>query len=276
MNTLPVCLMSRVMWKPQAAGWWMKYFSLTLANYAGQAWLCISYCCSRRQCHHRYTCWLLAPKESIFAESEERCLCFQVCLWCSTVRWMNGKYISTKKKKKSGSFSKARTISLILLPELRARCTSVLTTEIVVSVDQPQCWSMCFLFNYRVIYSISPSLFGTRHHFHGRQLSTDSGRGAGGDDSSSLHLLYTLFLLLLHQGFPCGSAGKRIRLQFRRPGFNLWVWKIPWRRERLPTPVFWPKELHGLYSPWSCREWHTAEQLSLSQVVIFQYGFSLS
>ena len=179
MNTLPVCLMSRVMWKPQAAGWWMKYFSLTLANYAGQAWLCISYCCSRRQCHHRYTCWLLAPKESIFAESEERCLCFQVCLWCSTVRWMNGKYISTKKKKKSGSFSKARTISLILLPELRARCTSVLTTEIVVSVDQPQCWSMCFLFNYRVIYSISPSLFGTRHHFHGRQLSTDSGRGAG-------------------------------------------------------------------------------------------------
>lgn len=24
----------------------------------------------RRQCHHRYTCWLLAPKESIFAESE--------------------------------------------------------------------------------------------------------------------------------------------------------------------------------------------------------------
>ena len=100
MNTLPVCLMSRVMWKPQAAGWWMKYFSLTLANYAGQAWLCIGYCCSRRQCHHRYPCWLLAPKECIFAESEERCLCFQVCLWCSTVRWMNGKYISTKKKKK--------------------------------------------------------------------------------------------------------------------------------------------------------------------------------
>ena len=30
-----------------------------------------------------------------------------------------------------------------------------------------------------------------------------------------------------------------------------WVWplgwKIPWRRERLPTPVFWPGESHGLY-----------------------------
>ena len=28
----------------------------------------------------------------------------------------------------------------------------------------------------------------------------------------------------------------------------------PWRRERLPTPVFWPGEFHGLYSPWVCKE----------------------
>ena len=26
-----------------------------------------------------------------------------------------------------------------------------------------------------------------------------------------------------------------------RPGFNPWVGTIPWRRERLPTPVFWPE-----------------------------------
>ena len=32
-------------------------------------------------------------------------------------------------------------------------------------------------------------------------------------------------------------------------GFNPWVGKIPWRRERLPTPVFWPGEFRGLYSP---------------------------
>ena len=32
-----------------------------------------------------------------------------------------------------------------------------------------------------------------------------------------------------------------------------WVGKIPWRRKRLPTPVFWLGELHGVYSPWSCR-----------------------
>ena len=24
--------------------------------------------------------------------------------------------------------------------------------------------------------------------------------------------------------------------------------KIPWRRDRLPTPVFWPGKFHGLYS----------------------------
>ena len=36
------------------------------------------------------------------------------------------------------------------------------------------------------------------------------------------------------------------RLQYGRPGFDPWVGKIPWRRERLPTPVFWPGEFHGI------------------------------
>ena len=42
-----------------------------------------------------------------------------------------------------------------------------------------------------------------------------------------------------------------------------WVGKIPWRRERLPTPVFWSGEFHGLYSPEGCRV-NTTEWLSLS------------
>uniref|UniRef100_A0AAA9T9Z7 DNA mismatch repair protein n=1 Tax=Bos taurus TaxID=9913 RepID=A0AAA9T9Z7_BOVIN len=29
------------------------------------------------------------------------------------------------------------------------------------------------------------------------------------------------------------------------PGFDSWVGKIPWRRERVPTPVLWPGEFHG-------------------------------
>ena len=45
--------------------------------------------------------------------------------------------------------------------------------------------------------------------------------------------------------------------------FNPWVGKIPWKRERLPTSVFWPGEFHGLYSPWGHKELDMSEQLSL-------------
>ena len=37
---------------------------------------------------------------------------------------------------------------------------------------------------------------------------------------------------------------------------------MPWRRERLPTPVFWPGEFQGLYSPWGRKESDTTERLS--------------
>ena len=52
-------------------------------------------------------------------------------------------------------------------------------------------------------------------------------------------------------------------LQCGRPEFDPWVGKIPWRRERLPTPVFWPGEFQGLYSPWGHKESDTTEWLSL-------------
>ena len=49
-------------------------------------------------------------------------------------------------------------------------------------------------------------------------------------------------------GFPNSSVVKDL-LQCGRPEFDSWVGKIPWRRERLPIPVFCPGEFHGLYSP---------------------------
>ena len=55
----------------------------------------------------------------------------------------------------------------------------------------------------------------------------------------------------------------RSSLQCRRPGFDPRVGKIPWRRERLLTPAFWPGEFHGLHSSWRCKEWDTTEQLYL-------------
>ena len=45
-------------------------------------------------------------------------------------------------------------------------------------------------------------------------------------------------------GFSGGSDSKEC-LQCRRPGFNPWVGKIPWRRAWKPTPVFLPEESHA-------------------------------
>ena len=39
-------------------------------------------------------------------------------------------------------------------------------------------------------------------------------------------------------GFPDGTSGKESTSQCRRARFDSWVRKIPWRRHRLPTPVF--------------------------------------
>ena len=44
---------------------------------------------------------------------------------------------------------------------------------------------------------------------------------------------------------------KKKSLQCKRPGLNLRVRKIPWRREWLPTLVFLPGEFHGQRSLWA-------------------------
>ena len=51
--------------------------------------------------------------------------------------------------------------------------------------------------------------------------------------------------------------------------FDPWVGEIPWRRERLPTPVFFPRESHGQrslvgYSPWGHKELDATEWLTVS------------
>ena len=57
-----------------------------------------------------------------------------------------------------------------------------------------------------------------------------------------------------------------------------WVGKIPWRREWLSTPVFWPGECQGQkmlvgYSPWSLKEWDVIEQLSLSFHIYVEFNY---
>ena len=62
------------------------------------------------------------------------------------------------------------------------------------------------------------------------------------------------------------QAVKSICLQCRRPRFDPWVEKIPWRRRWQPTPVLLPGESHGWkslvgYNPWGRKESDTTEQL---------------
>ena len=67
--------------------------------------------------------------------------------------------------------------------------------------------------------------------------------------------------------FPGGSDHKESACQCRRPRFNLWVRKIPWRREWQPTPVFLPGKSHGQRSlagcsPWVCKESDMTKRLT--------------
>ena len=62
-------------------------------------------------------------------------------------------------------------------------------------------------------------------------------------------------------------------LQCGRLGFDPWVGKIPWRREGLPAPVFWPGEFHGLYSPWGCKESDMTERVHFILWQMLDYIF---
>ena len=68
---------------------------------------------------------------------------------------------------------------------------------------------------------------------------------------------------------------QRIHLQCGRPGFHPWVGKILREGERLPTPVFWPGEFHGLCSPWGYKEPDTTEPLSLLSPMLWRLFLGL-
>ena len=62
----------------------------------------------------------------------------------------------------------------------------------------------------------------------------------------------------LVEWLPAGSDYKESSCNAGDPS-SIWIGKIPWRREWLPTPVFWPGEFYGQrslagYSPWGHKE----------------------
>ena len=59
--------------------------------------------------------------------------------------------------------------------------------------------------------------------------------------------------------------------------WETWVqslgWEDPLEKRKATTPVFWPGEFHGLYSPWGHKESDMTEQLSLSFSGILRKAF---
>ena len=51
---------------------------------------------------------------------------------------------------------------------------------------------------------------------------------------------------IFRDALPCDSAGKESACNEGDLGSILGLGRFPWRRERLPTPAFWPREFHGL------------------------------
>ena len=62
--------------------------------------------------------------------------------------------------------------------------------------------------------------------------------------------------------------------------WEIWVqslgWEDPWRREQLPTPVFWPGKFHGQrglvgYNPWGLKEWDIPSDFTYNHIYIRIY-----
>ena len=60
-------------------------------------------------------------------------------------------------------------------------------------------------------------------------------------------------------GFPCGSAGIASACNSGDLGSIPGLGRSPGEGKGLPTPIFWPGEFHGLYSPWGLKELDTTE-----------------
>ena len=73
--------------------------------------------------------------------------------------------------------------------------------------------------------------------------------------------------LIVHKlkgGLPRWLRWQRIHLQCGRPGFNLWIGKIPWRRAWQPTPVFLPGMERGAW-------WATVHRVTKCQTQLSEW-----
>ena len=86
-----------------------------------------------------------------------------------------------------------------------------------------------------------------------------------------------MYIYIFTCGFPWWLRWQRICLQRKRPGFDLWVRKILWRKAWQPTAVFLPGKFHGQrslagYSSWGRKESDTIAWLTTkASLAAFSY-----
>ena len=118
--------------------------------------------------------------------------------------------------------------------------------------------------------------------------------GFGNDFTANIFVTENMFKIIrsnfvLEWASLVAQLVKNVCLQCGRPGFDPWVGKISWRREMLPTPVFWPGELatftslHALkyflifsLSFHFLKWWSTLRILPLSDFPVLFFMFYLS
>ena len=104
--------------------------------------------------------------------------------------------------------------------------------------------------------SPSPSAFNLSQHQDLFQWVSSSPSGG-----QSIGVSASVLPMNIQDRFPLGLTGL-ISLQSKgKPG--VLEKRKSWRRERLPTPVFWPGVFHGVCSPWGRNELDMTEWLSL-------------
>ena len=68
----------------------------------------------------------------------------------------------------------------------------------------------------------------------------------------------------IYTSFPSGSDGKESTYDVGDLGLIPGLGRSSGEGKGYPTPVFWPGEFHGLYSPWGCIELDMIKALFLT------------
>ena len=117
------------------------------------------------------------------------------------------------------------------------------------------------LINEWFIYFIYPSIWGFPDSSAGKESTCNAGdpssvprSGWSAGEGIDYHLQYSWASLVA-------------QLVKNPPAmWETWVLSLDWEDspregEKLPTPVFWPREFHGLHSPWGREESNMTERL---------------